>query len=69
MPAKKRASHQYGVFVDYPDEQRNVMVYMGSSERQASFLFYKAARSAKPGTVVIMKQDGEVIIRFAVPAG
>lgn len=65
MPARKK--HQYSVSVDFPVEQRAELRYMGSSERLASWHFYRAARSAKPGATVLLKEDGEIVLRFAVP--
>lgn len=64
MPARKR--HSYSVFVDYPDEERAEILYIGASEREAAFRFYRAARLSEGKVTVIMKRDGEPWLRVAV---
>lgn len=61
MPARR---YSYTVFAD--DGQHATMQYMGPSERQAAFAFYRAARNAAPGVTVLMRRSGELHLRVRV---
>lgn len=60
----KARRFSYTVFTD--DGTAATMVYMGSSEKQAAFAFYRASKSAQPGITVIMRRSGELLLRVRV---
>jgi hypothetical protein len=81
MPRSKTSYHYYSVFVlarveegeeliTSPDQLAPELFYSGSSERQAAWNFYRAARAAMKNPAaysVVMWRDREVIIRLRMP--